>query len=216
LRHVPCDLSDPAQVEHGIAEVMKFLTTESPVGGILLINNSGFGIYGRFPDPDAGQQLEMIDVNVRAVVQMTAALIPTMKSRGGVIITVASTAAFQPTPFLGTYGATKAFVLHWSLALNEELRGSGVSTLAVCPGPTSTDFFKRAGLTKDIVPNMFGETSEKVVLASLRAIASGKSMVVSGWKNKLMTAFATKLPKPLVSRLAGIALGHYRMKRVKT
>jgi short-subunit dehydrogenase len=216
LRHVPCDLSDPAQVGRGIAAVVDFLSAEAPAGRILLVNNSGFGIYGRYPAPDAAQQLEMIDVNVRAVVQMTAALMPTMKARGGVIITVASTAAFQPTPFLATYGASKAFVLHWSLALNEELRGTGVSTLAVCPGPTSTNFFERAGLSKETVPNMFGETSEKVVLASLRAIASGKSMVVSGWKNKLMTAFVTKMPKPLVSRLAGIALGHYRMKQVKS
>jgi short-subunit dehydrogenase len=158
----------------------------------------------------------MVDVNVRAVVQMTGALMPALKARGGVVITVASTAAFQPTPYLATYGATKAFVLHWSLALNEELRGTGVSTLALCPGPTSTDFFQRAGLEKGSVPNMFGETSEKVVLAALRAVASGKTVVVSGWKNKVMTAAVTKLPKALVARLAGIALGHYRMKRVKT
>lgn len=215
LRHVPCDLSDPAQVERALAEIRDFLAKDAPAGRILLVNNSGFGIYGKFPEPGTPQQVEMVDVNVRAVLQMTAGLMPELRARGGAVITVASTAAFQPTPFLATYGATKAFVLHWSLALNEELRGTGVSTLAVCPGPTSTDFFNRAGLSKDAVPNMFGETSEKVVLASLRALASGKSMVVSGWKNKLMTAFVTKFPKPLVSRLAGIALAHYRMKQVK-
>lgn len=216
LRHVPCDLSDPAQVERGLEEVRDFLAVGAPTGGILLINNSGFGIYGGFPEPGAAQQLEMIDVNVRAVVQMTGALLPLIRARGGAVITVASTAAFQPTPFLGTYGATKAFVLHWSLALGEELRGKGVRTLAVCPGPTSTDFFRRAGLHEGSVPNMFGETSEKVVMTSLRALASGKSMVVSGWKNKLMTALVTKLPKPLISRLAGLALARFRMKQVKT
>jgi short-subunit dehydrogenase len=215
LRHVPCDLSDPAQVERALGEVRDFLEVQAPAGRILLINNSGFGIYSRFPEPGSAQQLEMLDVNVRAVLQLTGALLPILRARGGAIMTVASTAAFQPTPFLATYGASKAFVLHWSLALNEELRGTGVCTLAVCPGPTSTDFFRRAGLTQDSVPNMFGETSEKVVMASLRALAAGKSMVVSGWKNKLMTAFVTKLPKPLVSRLAGIALAHFRMKRVK-
>jgi uncharacterized protein len=214
LRHVPCDLSDSAQVVRALGEVADFLAADAPTGGILLVNNSGFGIYGRFPEPGPAQQLEMVDVNVRSVVQMTGALLPAIRARGGAIVTVASTAAFQPTPFLGTYGATKAFVLHWSLALNEELRGTGVRTLAVCPGPTSTDFFQRAGLKEGAVPSMFGETSEKVVLASLRALASGKSMVVSGWKNKLMTAFVTKFPKPLVSRLAGLALGHFRMKQV--
>jgi len=215
LRHVPCDLSDPAQVERALEEVRDFLSVEAPSGGILLINNSGFGIYGRFPEPGRGVQIEMLDVNVRAVLQMTGALLPTIKARGGAIMTVASTAAFQPTPFLSTYGATKAFVLHWSLALNEELRGTGVRTLAVCPGPTSTDFFQRAGLAEGSVPSMFGETSGKVALNSLRALAAGKSMVVSGWKNKLMTAFVTKFPKPLVARLAGLALGHFRMKQVR-
>jgi short-subunit dehydrogenase len=214
LRHVPCDLSDSAQVEGALAQVQEFLAVDAPTGGILLINNSGFGIYGRFPEPGPAQQVEMVEVNVTAVVRMTAALLPVIKSRGGAIMTVASTAAFQPTPFLGTYGATKAFVLHWSLALNEELRGTGVRTLAVCPGPTSTDFFLRAGLKEGSVPNMFGETSEKVVLTSLRALASGKSMVVSGWKNKLMTASVSLVPKPLVARLAGLALGHFRMKQV--
>jgi len=198
-----------------MGEVRDFLTVDAPTGRILLINNSGFGIYGKFPEPGTEQQLEMVDVNVRAVVQMTGSLLPTIRARGGAILSVASTAAFQPTPYLGTYGATKAFLLHWSLALGEELRGTGVTTLAICPGPTSTEFFKRAGLDEGSVPSMFGETSEKVVMASLRALASGKSMVVSGWKNKLMTAFVGLVPKPLIAWLAGLALSYFRMKRVK-
>jgi short-subunit dehydrogenase len=211
LRHIPCDLADSAQIDSALAQVMEFLTVDVPAGRILLVNNSGFGIYGKFPEPGAAQQLEMIDVNVRAVVKMTGFLMPTLRARGGVVVTVASTASFQPTPYLSTYGATKAFVLNWSMALNEELRGTGVSTLAVCPGPTSTDFFQRAGLGKDSVPNAFGETSEKVVMATLRAIASGTPLVVSGWKNKLMTATVSKMPKVLMARLAGIALGHFRL-----
>ena len=183
LRHIPCDLSDSAQVEKALAGVMDFLSADAPTGGILLVNNSGFGLYGCFPEPATAQQLEMVDLNVRAVLHVTGALLPALRARGGAVITVASTAAFQPTPYLAAYGASKAFVLHWSLALNEELRGTGVRALALCPGPTSTDFFKRAGLEKGSVPNMFGETSEKVALAALRALASGKAMVVSGWKN---------------------------------
>ena len=122
LRHISCDLSKPEQVVSGLLEVRDFLEREVPTGKILLINNSGFGIYGNFPEPGTDQQLEMVDVNVRTVVQMTGKLLPLLKARGGAIITIASTAAFQPTPYLGTYGATKAFVLNWSLALNEELR----------------------------------------------------------------------------------------------
>ena len=215
LRHVPCDLSDSEQVEKALAAVLDFLAVDAPTGGILLVNNSGFGLYGNFPEPATEQQLEMVDLNVRAVLHLTGALLPTLKARGGAIITVASTAAFQPTPYLAAYGATKAFVLHWSMALNEELRGTGVRALALCPGPTSTDFFLRAGLEKGSVPNMFGETSERVVLAALRALAAGKSMVVSGWKNKLQTAVSSKFPKPFVSRMAGIALARWRLNRVK-
>jgi short-subunit dehydrogenase len=215
LRHVACDLSDSAQVGRALGGIRQFLENRAPTGRILLINNSGFGVYGRFPEPAIGQQLEMVDVNVRAVLQLTGGLLPAMKERGGVIVTVASTAAFQPTAYLGAYGATKAFVLHWSLALNEELRGTGVRTLAVCPGPTSTAFFRRAGLSENSVPDSLGETSGQVVMASLRAIAAGKAMVVSGWRNKLMIAFSTKFPKPLVARLAALVLSRYRLKQVK-
>jgi short-subunit dehydrogenase len=215
LRHIPCDLADPKQIDRALAEIGRFLEEQAPAGKILLINNSGFGVYGSFPEPGIAQQVEMVDVNVRAVLQLTAGLLPALKSRGGVVMTVASTAAFQPTAYLGAYGATKAFVLHWSLALNEELRGTGVRTLAVCPGPTSTEFFRRAGLAENSVPDSLGETSEEVVRASLRAMAAGKAMVVSGWRNKLMVAVATKFPKPLVARVTALILARYRLKRVK-
>jgi short-subunit dehydrogenase len=215
LRHIACDLSDPAQVERALSGIEDFLKHQAPAGRILLVNNSGFGVYGRFPEPGVGQQLEMVDVNVRAVLHLTGALMPAMRERGGVIVTVASTAAFQPTAFLDTYGATKAFVLHWSLGLNEELRGTGVSTLAVCPGPTATDFFRRAGLKENSVPDSMGETCEQVVMASLRALAAGRAMVVSGWRNKLMASLVTKLPKPLAARLTAVVLARYRMSRAK-
>jgi len=214
LRHIPCDLSVSSQVDAALGEVADFLKVDAPTGKILLINNSGFGLYGAFPEPGTAQQLEMVDVNVRAVLQMTGVLLPILRARGGVIMTIASTASFQPTPYIGTYGATKAFVLHWSLALDGELRGSGVRALAVCPGPTSTSFFERAGLPKAADPGTLGSTSEEVVRDALRALAAGKSMVVSGWKNKVMAALASKLPKPLVSKMAAIAIKRYRMKRM--
>ena len=209
-RHIACDLSDHAQVVRALAGIDDFLKIQAPAGRILLVNNSGFGVYGVFPEPGVGQQLEMLDVNVRAVVHLTAALMPALKARGGVVVTVASTAAFQPTAYLDTYGATKAFVLHWSLGLNEELRGTGVSALAVCPGPTSSEFFRRAGLKENTVPDFMGETCEQVVMATLRAMAAGKAMVVSGWKNKLMAALVTKLPKPLAARVTARVMVRYR------
>lgn len=210
LRHFPCDLGDTAALPGKISEVLNWLKHDVPPGRVLLVNNSGFGGYGRFDEVGADHQLGMIDVNVRAVVALTAGLLPVLRERGGCVITIASTAAFQPTPYLATYGATKAFVLHWSLALNEDLRGSGVRALAVCPGPTSTDFFRRAGLKQGSVSDSFGQTSGQVVDEALAAFASGRAQVVTGWKNKLMVFGASLLSKPLIARLAAGILKRYR------
>lgn len=214
LRHVPCDLSKKEDVAAGAEEVLRLLKEAAPEGPVLLINNSGFGAYGVFPEPNLGHQLEMLDVNVRAAVDFTGRLLPCLKTRGGAVITVASTAAFQPTPYLAAYGATKAFVLHWSLALNEELRGTGLRTLAVCPGPTSTEFFRRAGLKQGSVADSLGQTTEEVVRESLQALARGKAQVVTGWKNKVMTAFSAKLPKPWVARIGAKVLARWRLSKV--
>jgi len=201
-------------VSAGASEVLRILKEHAPDGPVLLINNSGFGAYGIFPEPNLDHQLEMLDVNVRAVVELTGLLLPMIKTRTGAIITVASTAAFQPTPYLAAYGATKAFVLHWSLALNEELRGTGVRTLAVCPGPTTTEFFRRAGLQQGSVADSLGQTTEEVVRESLQALARGKAQVVTGWKNQVMTAVSSKLPKPWVTRISAKILRRWRLNKV--
>ena len=146
----------------------------------------------------------MVDVNVRAVVQMTGELLPLLKERGVVRHGPPQVAVSSGHALPGHYGAAKAFVLHWSLArLDFELQGGGVRVaLAVCPGPTSTDFFKRAGLEKGAVPDVFGETCEDVVNSTLKAMARGKSMVVSGWLNKVgMAPDQIHFPKPFISSL---------------
>jgi short-subunit dehydrogenase len=210
LRHFPCDLAQPLQVAAAAAQLEEILNRDRPAGRILLINNSGFGSYGPFPEPNLAHQLGMIDVNMRALVQLTGLLLPVLRARGGVVINIASTAAFQPTPWMATYGATKAFVLHWSLALNEELRGSGVRALAVCPGPTATNFFKAAGLGEAPLSDGSGETCEQVVMTSLRALAAGKSQVVSGWRNKMLAVLGSMSPKPLTARVAAKVIARYR------
>ena len=213
LNHFACDLSRAGEVERSARAVEAFLQRKVPSGRVLLINNSGFGAYGAFPEPNLSHHLEMIDVNLRALVQLTGLLLPLLRARGGAIINVASTAAFQPTTWMATYGATKAFVLHWSLALNEELRGTGVRALAVCPGPTSTDFSLRAGLKKGSAPAMLSMTSEAVVELSLRALASGRAQVVTGWKNKSYTFFSARIPKPLAARIGSKVLANLRLKQ---
>jgi short-subunit dehydrogenase len=216
LRHVPCDLSDSAQIEHASAEVLRIVRGEVAPGKMLLINNSGFGGYGRSEELSRAHQTEMMDVNMRALVDLTARLLPEIKARGGAVVNIASTAAFQPTAFMAVYGATKAFVLHWSLALGEELRGSGVNVLAVCPGPTATEFFNRAGMKKGAVSDQWGQTSEQVVDEALRALARGRRQVVTGWVNWLMAAVSSRLPKPFGARVGAVVLAKFRMSKVNT
>ena len=212
LRHFPCDLAECVEISRIAADLETFLADAAPTGRVLLINNAGVGAFGSFPEPDLAQSLVMIDVNIRSLVELTGRMLPLLKKRGGVIMNIASTAAFQPTPFTATYGATKAFVLHWSLALNVELRGSGVSTLAVCPGTTSTDFFDRAGVAPRASSNQ-QQTSEEVAWTAIQALQRGEPQVVSGWINRVMVAVVTKLPKPLAARLAGRVLKDYYQKR---
>lgn len=216
LRHVPCDLSDSGTLAGAAEELIRFLREAAPQGKLMLVNNSGFGGYGRVDELGRNHQLEMIDVNVRAVVDLTARLLPELKARGGAVLNIASTAAYQPTPYMATYGATKAFLLHWSLALGEDLRGAGVRVLAVCPGPTATEFFKRAGLKKGAVSDRWGQTSDEVVLEALRALASGRGQVVCGWLNWAMAAFASRLPKPWAARAGAAVLAKFRLSKVDT
>lgn len=214
LNHFACDLSRPDDVARVGAELVAFLARCPSGGRLLLINNSGFGSFGRFPEPALANELEMIDLNVRALVQLTGLLLPQLRARGGAIINVASTVAFLPLPYAATYSATKAFVLHWTLALNEELRGGGVHALAVCPGTTRTEFFDRAGVgEKGMVPALT-MTSDEVAELGFRALAAGRSQIVTGWKNKFYTALGSKLPKPWVAWITGKVLARLRLARI--
>lgn len=211
--HVPCDLADEISLAAAAEKVLTWLRTEVPAGEVVVINNAGYGGYGRFPDIEPAHQLGMIDLNVRALVDLTARLMPVLRERGGVVVNVASTAAFQATAYLATYGATKAFVLHWSLALNEELRGTGVRALAVCPGPTATQFFQRAGMQEGSVGAALGQTSDEVVAEAWRAVVRGRALVVTGWKNKVLAAVSSKLPKVMGARIGAKVLERFRMKK---
>jgi len=215
VHHFPCDLSQQQALSAVVPGVLGLLSREAPSGRVLLVNNSGFGGYGRFPEPGVGHHTEMIDVNVRAVVELTGRMLPLLRARGGCILTVSSLAAFQPTPWTATYGATKAFLLNWSLALNEELRGTGVRALAVCPGPTGTNFFRRAGLRQGSVGSSLSQSADRVTLEAVRALARGRSVAVTGWTNRIGAAVAGMLPRVLAARLARIILGRYRLKHVR-
>ena len=213
--HFSTDLSSPESLEAAASELDERIRSADP-GEILLINNSGFGDYGPFHLRDADKQLNMIDLNIRAMVDLTARLMPRLEERGGVVMNIASTAAFQPTPFLATYGATKAFVLNWTLALNEDLRDDPVRAMAVCPGPTRSNFFKRAGFETPPVQggginDSLDMTSDEVAWLALRGLARERSLVVTGWTNKCIAFCGSTFPRRLVTRAGGVILRKLRL-----
>ncbi|MDX6444879.1 MAG: uncharacterized protein QOH71_1953 [Blastocatellia bacterium] len=170
-----------------------------------LINNAGFGSMGEFTKLDLERELGMIDLNVRTLVELTQRfLVPMQERKSGSIINVASTAGFQPVPYMATYAATKAFVLSFSEALWEENRAYGVKVMALCPGVTETNFFDAAKIQKP--PARVVQTPEAVVETALRALARGKSSVISGWSNFMMVESERLVPRSLVLRVAGMAL----------
>ena len=171
----------------------------------MLINNAGFGSMGNFAQLDAKRELEMIDLNVKSLVDLTHRfLVPMRERKQGTIINVASTAGFQPVPFMATYAATKAFVLSFSEALWEENRLYGIHVMALCPGVTETAFFEAARMER---PPMRGsQTPEEVVDAALVGMRRQKSSIISGWTNRLVALLVRVVPRSLVVRAAGKAL----------
>lgn len=210
LSHLQGDLTEAGNVERVIGQVRAVLSSENHPGKVILLNNSGFGSLERFERTDPQRHLAMIDLNVRACVHLAQGLLPVLRERGGAIVNIASTAAFQPTPSMAVYGATKAFLLHWSLALRQELRGSGVNVLAICPGPTRTEFFRAAGFTGRFGPDGFSETPEAVAATVVRALERGGGLAVSGWSNALLARFSALLPKTWSAALAGRVLNDFR------
>lgn len=213
FRHIGCDLTHPNELSAAAGELRTWLEMQVGPGNILLINNSGFGTCGRFQELDQLRESAMIELNCRAPVALTGQLLPHLLQRGGDIINIASTAAFQPTPTLSTYGATKAFLLSWSLSLNEDLRGTGVGCLCVCPGPTTTAFFKNAGLDDAGLPGQMTVTS--VVRSALEAWAAGRPLVVTGWRNRLLVMLSSLGPKSWVARMSGLVLKQARLRHRK-
>ncbi|PWT90976.1 MAG: hypothetical protein C5B55_08860 [Blastocatellia bacterium] len=170
-----------------------------------LINNAGFGSMGDFDRLDVNRELEIIDLNVKALVALTHKFLAPMRERKqGTIINVASTAGFQPVPFMATYAATKAFVISFSEALWEENRAHGVHVMALCPGVTETNFF--AASQMDRPPMRSAQTPEEVVDTALRGLRRKKNLIVSGWVNLAMVEAERFVPRTWILKVAGNAL----------
>ena len=184
---VPADLSRPDEVAR-VAD----LAAEDGRGVELLVNNAGFAVAEDVPHTDRERALEMLDLNVRAVADLTYRFLPPMLARGhGAVLNVASVAAFTPVAYMGAYAASKAYVLHFSEALWAEARDRGVTVTACCPGPTRTEFFDVAGV-RGWLRKRRALDPEVVVRRSLKALEKRRPVCVVGFKEKLQV-FAVRL-----------------------
>ena len=195
---IPADLTDPvapAAVHHAARE----LGAEVDV----LVNNAGYGLYGRFAETDVETELRMIQLNVAAVTHLTKLFLPPMLTRrSGRILNVASTAGFQPGPLMAVYYATKSYVLSFSEALAEELAGSGVTVTTLAPGATRTGFQARANVDESRLfrgPTVMD--SQAVARAGYEGLMRGERIVVPGLVNKALVQALRLGPRTLVTRI---------------
>lgn len=191
----PADLADPSAPEK-----IHAFTKEKGIQVDLLINNAGFGKYGEFPFTEKQRLLEMIQVNCSAVVHLTHLFLQGMIARRcGDILILASTASFQAVPYISTYAATKAFDLLFAEGLAEEVKPYDIRVCALCPGSTESEFHVVAGQENFIRK---AESAQKVAQTGLRALAAGKSYVISGVWNYLGAQSERLVPRRLVTRTA--------------
>lgn len=182
-------------VRAAAAEVFRELQAESvPVD--ILVNNAGYATYGPFVRTDLIEELGMLDLNIAALTHLTKLFLPDMiRRKYGRILNVASTAAFQPGPYMAAYFASKAYVFSFSQAVREELRGTGVSVTVLCPGPTTSEFQARAGIGKVRLFQAVRLMDAKAVAEdAYRGLMAGRASVIPGFVNKLLVWCAGWVP----------------------
>jgi short-subunit dehydrogenase len=170
----------------------------------ILVNNAGLATYGPVAASDPAAELNMIEVDVSAVVDLCSRVVPEMVARRrGAVLNVASTGAFQPVPGQAGYGACKAFVLSYTQSLSAELRGTGVTTTVLCPGPVDTGFGERAGFAKAdaeaFLPSFMWESVESVAKTGVDALGKGQIVAIPGIANRAGAVFAHLVPKRLLA-----------------
>ena len=170
----------------------------------ILVNNGGFGAHGLFSELPLQRQIEMIQVNVTALMELTGLFLPGMvERRHGGVLNVASVAGFVPGPGMAVYYATKAFVLSFTEALAGELAGTGIKVMALCPGPTETNFGSVARVNGARLVRVASMTAREVAFRGHRAFRGRRVVVVSGWRNRLLVVLIRLTPRLLVRRITG-------------
>ena len=197
VRILPEDLAEP-EAPQRLFDALR----GEPVD--VLVNNAGFGARGDFARLSLARQEEMIGVNVAAVTRLARLFLPGMleRRRGG-ILNLASTAGFQPGPHMAVYYATKAYVLSFSEALSEEVRGTGVRVTCLAPGASETGFASEADMSGTRLFRLGAMSAAEVARAGYRGFRSGRTLVVPGWRNKIGAASLRISPRSLVTRLVG-------------
>ena len=196
VRMIVIDLSLPTA-----AEALKTSMDEQKIAVETLVNNAGFGVHGLFHHADWKTTEGMMNLNIMTVTHLTHLFLPAMVQRGhGKIMNVASSAAFQPGPFMACYFASKTYVLSFTEALAEKLSGSGVTVTAFCPGPTRTQFQKRSN-TENIRENSFAMEAPPAAKEGYRGLMQGKRLVIPGFMNKLLVFLVRLFPRGFVIRV---------------
>jgi uncharacterized protein len=194
VKTIPLDLGDRS--------APKFLFNQLARENVaidFLINNAGFGTYGEFTEMSKEDVLGQIDLNIRALTELTRLFLPPMIARGsGKLMNVASTAGFQPGPLMAVYYATKSYVISFSEAIANEVRGSGVTVTCFCPGATHTGFAKRAGIERSRLFEFGAMSAPDVALDGYRALMKGKSLAISGAHNWLLAESTRFAPRKMV------------------
>jgi len=199
---IPMDLTSP-QAPQKLLEQIGSLGLQVDC----LVNNAGFGVYGEILELPLARQLNMIDLNIRVLVELSYLFASGMKARGaGFILQVASIGAYQATPFYGVYSATKAFVLSFGEALHFELKKFGVKVTNLCPGYTETEFLQVSGQKRNSYQLSMAMKSEEVVRIGIQAMLQGRAVVTPGWKNKFGAFMTRLLPRFLQRQVAYTAM----------
>jgi uncharacterized protein len=193
---LPADLEHLNAVER-ISEALHKHGLEPNV----VVNNAGFGLFGSFGTIDCSKQRAMIDLNVRALSELSYAYLDSLARHRGGILNVSSIAAYLPGPGMAVYYATKAYVLSFSEALHRELKPRGIRVTALCPGPVATEFQARAGFVRDHAPRLLKRTAEQVARDGYRGLMAGRRVVVPGLPNKVVVGLLRYVPRGIVLAL---------------
>ncbi|MBO3277580.1 SDR family NAD(P)-dependent oxidoreductase [Pseudomonas schmalbachii] len=194
-----CDLSEPLQLSGLVHEL-----DQNGLQIELLVNSAGIGSAGAFIDQDWTRERELIELNVLALARLCHAIGYRMaQNGGGRILNIAATGALHPGPWMSSYHASKAYVLHFSEGLREELKGRGVKVSVLCPGPTQTAFFREAGLKPERFAGKRMMSPEELAFLTVKALKRNPAIIIPGWRNRLLAWLPRLAPRWLVRKLAG-------------